>query len=245
MCEPWLRVGAGPYRNAQVERLFNLERVFSFIYGAVVGQRAQPLRGDAERNRQLLLDTAFALMARDGIDVSYKEIARAAGMGMGTIYRRFPERDDLIDALFGEHIDTVTRLAQECAADPDAWAGLARFLERQLELEAGHRGLGELLRGRVQSAALVRRARAQMSPLVADMIARGVRAGQLPATVTSADFTAVYLMVGHLMAVTRTSDPDFWRRALVIGLAGLRSADLSGPQPGDDVIDSLFNADRK
>lgn len=127
---------------------------------------APPLRGDAERNRRHLLHTAYDLMATGGLDVSYKEISRAAGMGMGTIYRRFPERDDLIDALFAEHIDAVTALAQECAADPDAWKGLSDFLERQLQMEAGHRGLAELLRGRRQPYDLVRRGREQMTHLV-------------------------------------------------------------------------------
>lgn len=204
-----------------------------------------PLRGDAERNRQLLLRTAFELMARDGINVSYKEIARAAGMGMGTIYRRFPERDDLIDALFADHIDLVTRLARECAAEPDAGAALEHFLEHQLELEAGHRGLGELLRGHVKSATSVRRGHDQMTPLVADMIARAVQAGQLPPGVTPTDFTAVHLMVGSLMDATRHTDPGLWRRALRIALAGLRHAELSDSPPGNDVIEHLFRTDRK
>ena len=234
-----------PHRGLEVDPPFHLEQPFNLTYGVLVENTAPQLRGDAERNRQLLVRTAFELMAREGVDVSYKEIARAAGMGMGTIYRRFPERDDLLDAVFGEHIATVTRLAHASAAEPDAWLGLTTFLERQLEMEVDNLGLGELLRGRAQPAVLVRHGSEQMTPLVADMIARAVEAGQLPPGVTPADFSAVHLMIGALMDATRHSYPDLWRRALTIALAGLRNAELTGPPPGVDVINHFFTTDRK
>uniref|UniRef100_UPI002741B0E4 TetR/AcrR family transcriptional regulator n=1 Tax=Actinoplanes sp. RD1 TaxID=3064538 RepID=UPI002741B0E4 len=130
---------------------------------------APPLRRDAARNRQLLLRTAYELMAERGLDVPYEDIARAAGTGMGTMYRRFPQRRDLLDALFSEHIDTVIGLAEQAARHDDAWAGLSWFLERQLEIEAQSRGLGELLRSRHQASELVRRAHDRMTPLVAGL----------------------------------------------------------------------------
>ncbi len=207
-----------------------------------------PLRRDAERNRQLLLRTAYELMAVHGLDVPYEDIARAAGTGMGTVYRRFPQRQDLLDALFGEHIDTVIGLAEQAARDEDAWAGLARFLERQLEIEAGSRGLGELLRGRNRATELVRQAHDRMTPLIADLIARAVRAGQLPAGATPADFVAVHVMVGSVMDASRDFAPGLWRRALTVALAGLRHADLSGEPPPETVIDRLYdheNHDKK
>jgi AcrR family transcriptional regulator len=206
-----------------------------------VTEPAPPLRRDAERNRQLLLRTAYELMATQGLDVPYEDIARAAGTGMGTMYRRFPQRQDLLDALFSEHIDTVTGVAEQAARYDDAWAGLTWFLTRQLEIEAGSRGLGELLRRRNQATALVRRAHERMTPLVADLIARAVRAGQLPAGVTPADFTAAHVMVGSVLDASRTFAPELWRRALAVALAGLRHADLSGDPPDDTVIDRLYN----
>jgi AcrR family transcriptional regulator len=200
-----------------------------------------PLRRDAERNRQLLLRTAYELMATEGLDVPYEDIARAAGTGMGTMYRRFPDRQDLLDALFSEHIDTVTGFAEEASRQADAGAGLAWFLERQLELEEQSRGLGELLRRRHQATALVQRAHERMTPLVAGLIDRAVRAGQLPAGVTPADFAAVHVMVGSVLDASRAFAPQLWRRALTIGLAGLRHADLSGDPPDETVVDRLYN----
>ncbi|KOV85571.1 TetR family transcriptional regulator [Nocardia sp. NRRL S-836] len=199
------------------------------------------MRRDAERNRQLLLRTAYDLMAAQGLDVSYEDIARAAGTGMGTMYRRFPHRQDLLDALFSDHIDTVIGLAEQASRHEDAWAGLAWFLERQLEIEAQSRGLGELLRSRNQATGSVLRARERMTPLVADLVDRAVRAGQLPQGVTPADFAAVHVMVGSVMDASRTHTPHLWRRALRIALAGVRHADLSGDQPDETVIDRLYN----
>ena len=198
------------------------------------------LRRDAERNRQLLLSTAFDLMAEGGLNVSYEEIARAAGTGMGTVYRRFPQRQDLIDALFSEHVEAVMALAEEAGQNPDAWAGLTRFIERQLEREAANRGLGELLRGKEQSSALVLETRARMTPIVTALIERAVGSGQLPPGVVPGDFVAVHLMVASIMDASRGFDPQLWRRALKIALAGLTHADLSGPAPDDSVIDRLY-----
>jgi AcrR family transcriptional regulator len=206
-----------------------------------VTEAAPPLRRDAERNRQLLLRAAYDLMASQGLDVSYEDIARAAGTGMGTIYRRFPQRQDLLDALFSEHIDTVIGLAEQASRYDDAWAGLAWFLERQLEIEAQSRGLGELLRSRNQATALVQRAHERMTPLVADLVDRAVRVGQLPDGATPADFAAVHVMVGSVMDASRAHAPGLWRRALRITLAGVRHADLSGDQPDEAVIDRLYN----
>ncbi|GAB7039108.1 MULTISPECIES: TetR/AcrR family transcriptional regulator [Catenuloplanes] len=200
-----------------------------------------PLRRDAERNRQLLLRTAYDLMATDGLAVTYEEIARAAGTGLGTVYRRFPQRQDLLDALFATHIDAVVAFAEEAAQQDDALAALARFLERQLELEAASRGLGELLRGQKQSSALVRDAGERMTPLIADLVARAVHAGQLPAGVTPGDFAAAHLMVGSVMDASRTFAPHLWRRALAVALAGLQHADLPGVAPDETVIDHLYH----
>jgi AcrR family transcriptional regulator len=222
-----------------------LELSFHLATVRRVTEAAPALRRDAERNRRLLLRTAYELMAVHGLDVPYEDIARAAGTGMGTVYRRFPQRQDLLDALFSEHIDTVIGFAERAARHEDAWAGLSRFLEQQLEIEAHSRGLGELLRSRNQATALVRRAHERMTPLVADLIARAVRAGQLPAGATPADFAAAHLMVGSVMDASRDFAPDLWRRALVVALAGLRHADLSGEAPDETVIDLLYNDPKK
>jgi AcrR family transcriptional regulator len=210
-----------------------------------VTDTAPPLRRDAERNRQLLLRTAYELMASKGLGVTYEDIARAAGTGMGTMYRRFPDRQDLLDALFSEHIDTVIGFAEQASGFGDAWAGLTWFLEQQLEIEAQSRGLGELLRSRNQATALVQRAHERMTPLVAGLITRAVDAGQLPAGATPADFAAVHVMVGSVLDASRVYAPQLWRRALTIALTGLQHAELAGDPPDETLIDHLYNEKKK
>jgi AcrR family transcriptional regulator len=203
-----------------------------------------PLRRDAERNRRLLVDTAQELMARDGLSVTYEQIARAAGTGMGTVYRRFPERDDLIDVLFADHIDGVVALAEQANAQDDAWAGLTWFMTQQFELEAGNRALGELLRGGGQSPRLVQQGRARITPLVTALVERCVQDQQLPAATAASDFAMVHLMVGAVMDATRGdhNDDDLWRRALAVAMAGLRSAEHPHPPVDDQAIDRLYGA---
>lgn len=200
----------------------------------------RPLRPDAERNRQLLLTTAATLMAREGLEVSYEDIARAAGTGMGTVYRRFPDRQHLIDALFAEHIDTVVDLAERAGREKNALVGLTWFMREQLELEAGNRGLGELLRGGGQLFELVVQANSRIAPLVATMVRRAVRAGQLARGIGPGDFVMVHLMVGAVMDATRALDPQLWRRSLHIALAGLHAPGLPGRALSNNAIEHLY-----
>src|SRR6185436_6544187 len=100
----------------------------------------RPLRADAARNRARLLVAAKEVFAARGLDATMDEVARRAGVGVGTAYRRFRNRDDLIAALFEERLDDFMRLLDEALADADPWAGLRGFLERSMEMQAEDRG---------------------------------------------------------------------------------------------------------
>src|SRR3954449_11052411 len=92
------------------------------------------LRKDAERNRQRIVDAATELFAERGLAVTLNDIAHHADVGVGTVYRRFPDKDLLIDALFEERVQEMLDLAEESLACEDAWQGLVSFLEGSLEL---------------------------------------------------------------------------------------------------------------
>jgi AcrR family transcriptional regulator len=204
---------------------------------------ARPLRRDAERNRQLLLSTARVLMAERGLDVTHDEVAREAGVGVGTVYRRFPARQDLVDAVFDEHIDEVVAIAEQACTCVDAWEGLEVFMERHLELQAEDRGLSELLRGRGPDSELVRRARERITPIVDGLVERARGAGQVGPDVGAGDFVLVQLMVCGVMDAARSVDPRLWRRALVVALAGLRHHQpLPGDPPDGDTVERLHTS---
>src|SRR3954471_19846352 len=89
----------------------------------------RPLRADAERNRRRILAAAREVFARRGLDAGLDEIARHAGVGTGTVYRRFPDKNKLVEALFEERLDQVLACAQRAAEHPDPWEGLTTALE--------------------------------------------------------------------------------------------------------------------
>src|SRR3954466_6668321 len=106
---------------------------------------AQPLRADAERNRQRLLDAAGELFAEKGLCVGLDEIARHAGVGVATAYRRFPDKAQLVDALFEDHVEARPAVPPAGLEHDDPWQGLVHFMEGAVDLQVANRGLKELL----------------------------------------------------------------------------------------------------
>src|SRR3981081_11212 len=139
----------------------------------------RPLRRDAERNRLRILQAAREVFADRGLDASLDQIAAHAGVGIGTVYRRFPDKDTLIDALFEERIDEVPAAGQRalCASDP--WEGLVGFLQQANALQARDRGLRQALLSR--GAHRTERAREKIIPIATELVARAHQAGSLRA----------------------------------------------------------------
>ncbi|WP_210491703.1 TetR/AcrR family transcriptional regulator [Patulibacter sp. SYSU D01012] len=199
---------------------------------AAATTRDRPLRRDAERNRRRILDAAAALFAEKGLGVGLDEIAHRAEVGVGTVYRRFPDKDDLIDALFERKIDEMVALGEAALAQEDPWEGLRSFLEGALAAQARDRGLGDLLLGRPDGPSCVPRGRDRIEPLIVRLVARAQRAGALRADVEPTDLALVQVMVGAVADGTRDVAPDAWRRTLGLVLDGLRPA-REAPSPLD------------
>lgn len=187
----------------------------------------RPLRRDAERNRQRILDAAREVFAEQGLRGSHDEIARRAGVGVGTVYRRFPDKEQLIDALFEDRVAEIAELAHTALAMDDPWEGLALFLVRGQELQSGDRGLKELILGADGGHARVERARGEISPLVERLLDRAQAAGVVRADITVTDLPLIQFALGAIIDATHATAPDTWRRALAIVLDGLRSPDPS------------------
>src|SRR5882757_1609905 len=95
----------------------------------------RPLRRDAQRNRELLLAAAREVFAERGLEAPLEEIARRAGVSIGTLYNRFPSRVDLVDAALTEPVEASVRIAERALANPDPWQGLVRSEERRVGKE--------------------------------------------------------------------------------------------------------------
>src|ERR1700712_4143530 len=105
----------------------------------------RPLRKDAERNRERLLAAARELFATRGLGVTLNDIAHHAGVGVGTAYRRFANKEEVIDALFEQRLAAVADVAQEALDDPDAWNGLVAFISRAMHMQLGDLGLNQIM----------------------------------------------------------------------------------------------------
>src|SRR3954470_8632559 len=103
--------------------------------------RERPLRRDAERNRRRILRAAGEVFAERGLGVTMDDIAERADVGVGTVYRRFPEKELLVEALFEDRVEELVSLAQQALAEADPWEALVGFLERGQALQASNRGL--------------------------------------------------------------------------------------------------------
>jgi AcrR family transcriptional regulator len=189
------------------------------------------LRADAERNRQRLMAAAKELFATRGLDVTLDEVARHAGVGTGTAYRRFPNKDALIDALMVDSIGQIAAIARECLEDPDPWRGLTGYFERALALQAADRGLKDVLfssgRGRERSD----HARQQIAPVVTKLVRRAVAAGAVRGDFAVSDVPLINFMLNTLVDFGRDVEPDLYRRYLAIVLDGLRPRDDLEPLP--------------
>jgi len=190
----------------------------------------RPLRRDAERNRQLILEAAREAFADEGLSVTLDEIGRRAGVGVGTVYRRFPEKKLLIDALFEDRINELVAVAEECLEFADPWDGLVGYLERAIEAHACDRGLKEVALSGAHGLERVNRARELIFPLVIRLVARAQADGTLRPDVSPTDLPLLQLMLGALSESTRNVDPEVWRRYLRIVTDGLRT-NRDAPNP--------------
>jgi AcrR family transcriptional regulator len=178
-----------------------------------------PRRSDARRNRSALLAAAREVFAAQGVDASLEEIARRASLGTGTLYRHFPSRDALLDALFDEHAHEWVAVAEQAASLPDGWAALTDYLESTIELRLANRALHDVF------AQYPREAEDQRQRIVAlleDVLERARAEGSLRADFTLADLTVVFWSLGPVIEAGPENAPHAARRQLQFILDGMR-----------------------
>jgi AcrR family transcriptional regulator len=192
----------------------------------------RPLRSDAQRNRERLLAAAREVFAQRGVDVPLEEIARRAGVSIGTLYNRFPARDDLIEAVFTDRLETMAELAARSLAASDPWQGFAAYLTGISELQAGDRGFNEVAARGMDRSPAARLLITQAQAAVTEIFARAQQAGELRSDVTIDDLAFVVWGISRTVEMTASSSPELWRRHLALLLDGFRAAAAHPlPQP--------------
>jgi AcrR family transcriptional regulator len=182
----------------------------------------RPLRRDAQRNRQRVLQAASEVFTECGLEVSLDEVARHAGVGVGTVYRRFRTKEELVEALFDERIDAIAAIGARAAEDPDPWSGLVCFMEQLAEMLAGNLGLRQMLMFATYGRDRVAYARERNAPLVGRLVERAQAAGQVRGDLGPTDIPFIIFTLTQATEFSRHASPELWRRYLALFLDGLR-----------------------
>lgn len=186
-------------------------------------------RADARRNRERVLSAARAQFAANGLEAQIDDIARAANVGVGTVYRHFPTKEALLEALAADRFIRLAEWAREALEAPDAWEGLCDFLRRSAELGANDRLLSEAMaeRDAFQGA---QREKDGLMDATAALVERAQATGELRPEIGAQDIAMLMCGLGRATGPGSFDHAMSWERYLEIIIAGLR-APGSSPLP--------------
>jgi len=180
------------------------------------------LRADARRNREAVIAAARKLFADQGLDAQMPDVARAAKVGVGTVYRHFPAKEDLISALAAERFERLAEKAREDLEMEDAWEGIADFIRYSAQIQADDRGLCEVMGSRpeVMDAAAFA---AGLPELCERLVERAQDSGELRRDLQWEDIPMIACGLGRITQATMGPATGRWPRLVEIILDGLRS----------------------
>ncbi|MGX8905862.1 TetR/AcrR family transcriptional regulator [Streptomyces netropsis] len=188
------------------------------------------LRRDARRNRELLIAAARELFAEQGLEAPLDDIARRAGVGNATLYRRFPTREDLIEAVFHDTLSTGLRLGEEARRAEDAWAALVGYMEAVFEGLAADRGAIDLMTTAIPAGPTLATLREHNHETVGLLVRRAQEQGTMRPDIVAEDLLFALAAVGRCVPSSATVSPDSWRRQLALLFDGFR-AEAARPLP--------------
>jgi AcrR family transcriptional regulator len=186
------------------------------------------LRADARRNRELVIEAARTCMARDGLDAQMEEIARAAGVGVGTVYRHFPTKDELIEALAGARFERLAELAREALERDEPWEAFCDFMRASALIQSEDRALSEVLVSRPETMGRAAEA-VGILELVSEIMGRAQASGELRVDADPRDVPMVMCALAGTVQSPYT-DPE---RYIGLIIDGMRSPGESPLPPRD------------
>jgi AcrR family transcriptional regulator len=188
--------------------------------------RPRPVRRDAVRNYQKILTAAREVLGEAGADATMEDIASRAGVGVGTVYRRFASKDALIDELLRLALADIVSAAERALQRPDG-RGLEELLRAMGQSFADHARYASLLLQRQTDPAAIR----QISAAIGELTARAAAASTVSPATTVGDITSLILAMRGLAQAAGEPDRQAWQRFLGVHLAGLRSAEAVSVAP--------------
>ncbi|HET7069804.1 MAG TPA: helix-turn-helix domain-containing protein [Nocardioides sp.] len=195
-----------------------------------VQQVRRPLRRDAQKRRDKLIDAAQREFAAHGVDASLEKIARDAGVAIGTLYRHFPTRLDLLMAAFKPRLQEFLDGANKALEMDDPWEGFVGYLENLFAVQAGDRGFNDFLSRRFPGNADTEHIHDQMCRQIEDVLTRAQESGAARLDITQADIVNLIWSNGRIIDATSVTAPTAWRRQLYLMLDAYR-AERTHPIP--------------
>ncbi|GIF26786.1 AcrR family transcriptional regulator [Actinoplanes tereljensis] len=190
------------------------------------------MRADAQRNRAALLAAAKKVFGEHGLDAPLDDIAKRAGVGNATLYRRFPDRRELIWEVFADRMADYLRAADHALTRADTWAAFVDYVAYLCELQATDRGISELLTTTIVDVDdRLTRLRELGRERTAEVITRAQTPGGLRPDFTPQDFALLLMANAGVVRRTTTYAPEGWRRQLAFALDGLREAAATAAPP--------------
>jgi AcrR family transcriptional regulator len=180
------------------------------------------MRADAASNRLRVLSAGARLLSEQGVEATLNDVARAAGVGVATVYRNFPNREALLDGLFQVKLDQLVELADHAAGVGDAAAAFDTYLHSVMEAHATDRGVVPVLMRATQSAQFAEELAVQLGPRVQPLIEAAQAAGSLRDGFTIQDLCLLSAMVGSVADLTRDTQPMLWERYAQMLIDGTR-----------------------
>ncbi|MEU2288222.1 helix-turn-helix domain-containing protein [Streptomyces sp. NPDC013178] len=202
---------------------------------------AQPLRSDAERNRERIIAAARTVFARDGLNASMASVARQAGVGIATMFRRFPSKAELVDAVF---IDRMTAYADAVTAtldDPDPWHGFVGYVETACAMQAADYGFADVLTTTFPAAKALEHRRNEAYEGMVELIGRAKATGRLREDFDPSDLVLVHMANAGVVNATGGAAPDAWRRVVALLIQSFE-APARGPLPASPEHEALYKA---
>jgi AcrR family transcriptional regulator len=180
------------------------------------------LRADARRNHEAVLSAARTLFAEQGLEAQMPDVAKAAKVGVGTVYRHFPTKEDLIRALADDRFRRLAERAEEALDEDDAWEAFEGFIRFSAEIQVEDRGLCEVMGSRPDIMEAAAEA-AGLDELSERLVKRAQRSGELRTDVTWEDVPMIACSLGRITQAQEGPAAGRWPRLLAIVLDGLRA----------------------
>ena len=202
----------------------------------------RPMRKDAERNRRRVISAARELFAVRGLQSTLNEVAHHAGLGVGTVYRRFPTKEDLFEAVFVDGMNQLAVLAESALRHENSWEGFEWFVTQMCEMTATNRGMREIAFSKAYGGYQVEAARTRLVPVLSKVVERAKNDGYLRAEASRTDMPFFGLLTGAVSDFAGEIDADLWRRYMAILLEGMRQRADQGRLQVDALDDTQIDA---